>query len=88
LGALLAAPVIASVREIIRYLYMKILGEEPFPPGQELPVEKEPFWRKYTQILLVRFQRKPAPPPPVPAETQTPPPPLEAVASVEENKPK
>jgi len=37
LGALLAAPVIASGREIIRYLYAKILGEDPYPPGQTEP---------------------------------------------------
>jgi predicted PurR-regulated permease PerM len=35
LGALLAAPVIASGREIIRYLYLKVLGQEPFPPEAE-----------------------------------------------------
>lgn len=35
LGALLAAPVIASGREIIRYLYLKVLGQEPFPPETE-----------------------------------------------------
>jgi predicted PurR-regulated permease PerM len=88
LGALLAAPVIASTREIIRYLYFKILGEEPFPPGQELPVEKEPFWRKYVQAWLAPFQRKPVPPVPIPVETQTPPATLETVTPVEENKPK
>jgi predicted PurR-regulated permease PerM len=35
LGALLAAPVIASGREIIRYLYLKMLGQDPYPPGFE-----------------------------------------------------
>ncbi len=88
LGALLAAPVIASMREIIRYLYLKILGEEPFPPGQELPVEKEAFWWKYTQSWLVKFQRKPIPSAPAPIETETPPPALEVAPTAEENKPK
>jgi predicted PurR-regulated permease PerM len=31
LGALLAAPVIGTGREILRYVYRKLLGEEPFP---------------------------------------------------------
>ena len=87
LGALLAAPVIASMREIIRYLYFKILGEEPFPPGHELPVEREAFWWRYTQPWLGWFQRKPVPLHPVPVETQTPPPTLETVTPAEENKP-
>jgi predicted PurR-regulated permease PerM len=34
LGALLAAPVIASIREITRYLYHKIMAQEPFPPNE------------------------------------------------------
>ncbi len=35
LGALLAAPTIASCREIIIYLYNKIFDQDPFPPEQE-----------------------------------------------------
>jgi predicted PurR-regulated permease PerM len=31
LGALLAAPVIGTGREVLRYVYRKLLGEEPFP---------------------------------------------------------
>jgi predicted PurR-regulated permease PerM len=31
LGALLAAPVVGTGREILRYVYRKLLGEEPFP---------------------------------------------------------
>lgn len=41
LGALLAAPVIASGREIVGYLYRKILGEDPFPPEHEVAVERK-----------------------------------------------
>jgi predicted PurR-regulated permease PerM len=37
LGALLATPVIASIREIARYTYLKILGENPYPPEKEVP---------------------------------------------------
>lgn len=32
LGALLATPVIATVRELVGYAYRKMLGENPFPP--------------------------------------------------------
>lgn len=37
LGALLATPVIASMREIVRYVYRKILGEAPFTENDEVP---------------------------------------------------
>ena len=37
LGALLATPVIASARDILRYAYCKLLGEEPFPPPADVP---------------------------------------------------
>ena len=36
LGALLATPVIGTSREILRYIYRKILGEDPFPPEEEV----------------------------------------------------
>lgn len=35
LGALLATPVIATGREVLSYLYRKLLGEPPFPPAPE-----------------------------------------------------
>jgi predicted PurR-regulated permease PerM len=37
IGALLAAPVIASGKEIMNYLYAKILGQAPFPPPKVGP---------------------------------------------------
>ncbi|MFN2175346.1 MAG: AI-2E family transporter, partial [Anaerolineales bacterium] len=37
LGALLAAPVIASSREIFSYLYRHVIGEDPFPPPKPEP---------------------------------------------------
>ncbi len=40
LGALLASPVIAMTKIILKYLYMKVLGEDPFPP--EAPGAEEP----------------------------------------------
>ncbi len=39
LGALLAAPVIASVRVIVNYLYAKIMGTDPFPADEQEPEE-------------------------------------------------
>lgn len=41
LGALLATPFIATMREIVRYAYRKILGEEPFPPEAKVPEAEE-----------------------------------------------
>jgi predicted PurR-regulated permease PerM len=77
LGALIAAPVIASGREIVRYLYLKILGEEPFPPGTEVLAADQVSQIKQLRLLVTRFQmaltrlqstRRPttAPPPPPP----------------------
>jgi hypothetical protein len=41
LGALLAAPVIASGRVIFSYLYRHVIGVHPFPPARLKPVDKE-----------------------------------------------
>jgi len=43
LGALLAAPVMASGREIVRYLYLKMMGEDPYP-AREIVSEPPPVW--------------------------------------------
>ena len=52
-GALLAAPVIASGKEIMNYLYAKILSQEPFPPTQAAS-EKGPIsWQEQLQPLWV-----------------------------------
>jgi hypothetical protein len=45
LGALLAAPVIASVREILIYLYAKMWDQDPFPPQAEEPAPVQPSLR-------------------------------------------
>ena len=37
LGALLAAPVIASGKLIFTYLHRKMLGQEPFPTRETIP---------------------------------------------------
>ena len=49
LGALLAAPVIASARLIILYLHCKVTGAEPFPPSEQTippPPFPKPDWVK------------------------------------------
>jgi hypothetical protein len=56
LGALLAAPVIASGREIISYLYAKILGQDPFPPEDERPELVSVSWQEQWRQLLGRGQ--------------------------------
>lgn len=74
LGALLATPIIATIREIMRYAYHKILGENPFPPGQTK--ETKPAvglsvqMREWLQKGMARF-RKPAPPVTLPEPAQT-----------------
>ena len=57
LGALLAAPVIASVREIVSYLYAKILGEEPFPPETVEPEQEARSWPERARLLASRLQQ-------------------------------
>lgn len=56
-GALLAAPVIASSKEIMSYLYAKILSQDPFPPTQEAPQEEPISWQEQLHALLTRWQR-------------------------------
>lgn len=45
LGALLATPLIATGREVLSYLYRKLLGEPPFPP-RPAPVVAPPKQRQ------------------------------------------
>ncbi|MDM8519277.1 AI-2E family transporter [Anaerolineales bacterium HSG6] len=44
LGALVATPFIASGREVVRYLYAKVLGEEPYPTQPEPQIKLMPIW--------------------------------------------
>ena len=65
LGALLAAPVIASTREIVGYLYAKILGQPPFPPQPETAHPARPGWSEQALMLVTKGRQwlghKPAP---------------------------
>ena len=56
LGALLAAPIIASFREVVSYLHRKILGQEPFPE-EPIPIDQEINWRESMKALILRGQR-------------------------------
>ena len=60
LGALLAAPVIASAREIIRYLYLKMLGQDPYPPGfEETETIKISLWER-SKTFVIKFRQAPS----------------------------
>ncbi len=61
LGTLLATPVIASAREILRYIYDKLQGKDPFPPGEMVEeLEKEPPSRLQQALeqLVQRLSRR------------------------------
>jgi hypothetical protein len=63
---LLAAPVIASIREILGYLYAKILGEDPYPPQPVQPEEITPSMLEQIRSLWARgrqliSRKQPAP---------------------------
>ncbi len=57
LGALLAAPVIASTREILHYLYAKMLGENPYPPRKEEPKVITPSLAEQVKLWVDKGQR-------------------------------
>ncbi len=58
LGVFLAAPVIASLREILGYLYRKVLNVEPFPVAHSAPDEGAvPIDRRRWRDRLMGFLR-------------------------------
>ncbi len=68
LGALLATPVIASGREILIYVYRKMLGQDPFPPREAVPEpEARPtFQQRLLSLLAIAQQRLTRPRTPAP----------------------
>jgi predicted PurR-regulated permease PerM len=62
LGALWAVPVIASSREVLQYLYLKIQDKEPFPLDGEIwgvdkvPEEREVSFRESARSLVDKVQ--------------------------------
>jgi predicted PurR-regulated permease PerM len=68
LGALLAAPVIASVREIVRYLYKKIMNEPPFSSEEESEPPESALLAQSRKLIskaqaMINGKRGQAPPP-------------------------
>jgi hypothetical protein len=82
LGALLAAPIIASTREILRYLYAKIWNEEPFPFQAEEPPQISLSWQEQMAALMARGRQLLARRPGLPAKEKS-----QAAEASSENKP-
>lgn len=66
LGALLATPVIATLREIVHYAYRKVLGENPYPPEEEKAIQAEqapkapPAWLEQIRARFRKLQTRTA----------------------------
>ncbi len=60
LGVLLATPIIASGREIVWYLYAKILGQEPYPypPKAELYPKPTSLWLEQSRAWWLRTLKR------------------------------
>lgn len=62
LGALLATPVTASGREILRYTYAKITDRDPFPPDEDVPTPEPLVKQFWSWVAYLRtFFNKPQP---------------------------
>lgn len=57
MGALLAAPVIASTREVLSYLWAKMLGRDPFPPQPVEIASPRLSTREQLRMLLANVQK-------------------------------
>jgi predicted PurR-regulated permease PerM len=58
LGALLATPVIATGREVLHYIYRKMLGQEPFQ-NEDIPLESGTLPSgNWLSSLFTEFQRR------------------------------
>jgi predicted PurR-regulated permease PerM len=78
LGALLAAPVIASMREISGYFYAKILGQEPYPAQADTPEPEAPSWLERGRQVAGKLQQiwwRPGSPPALTKDATIDPPP-------------
>lgn len=56
LGALLAAPFIATIKEIIEYMHRKVMGLDPFPEDT-VPIDRQMSWGESIKLLILRGQR-------------------------------
>jgi predicted PurR-regulated permease PerM len=57
LGALLATPVIATFREVLHYIYLKMQEQEPIQEENAAPKSGTPPSRNWLASLLATFQR-------------------------------
>ncbi|MEJ2748012.1 MAG: AI-2E family transporter [Anaerolineae bacterium] len=56
LGAVLAAPVIASLKLLGTYAWRKMFDQYPFPQPEKIPPPK-PGWREQGKSLLAKIQQ-------------------------------
>ncbi len=66
MGVVLAAPTIASMRVLGRYLYARLADKDPFPDQhayKTLPPPEPRIWKKVPQVQVKRDSRKPTKPP-------------------------
>lgn len=56
LGALLAAPIIASIKEIFEFVHRKLLGKDPFPDEEEKVIAPIP-WRESFRAIILKGQQ-------------------------------
>jgi len=56
LGALLAAPLIASLKEVLEYIRHKLTGEDPFPVDDSV-AKPETSWWEAIKLLIMRGQK-------------------------------
>ena len=54
LGAIITVPALPSGIEVVRYLYLKTLGDDPFPPEPEEPEESGTSWRESASAMEAR----------------------------------
>jgi hypothetical protein len=58
LGALLATPVIATGREVLHYIYRKMMGQNPIQIEDTAPKSGAPPPGNWLSSLLAEFQRR------------------------------
>ena len=62
LGVVLAAPTIASMRVLGRYIYARLADQDPFPEQhayKTLPPPEPRIWKKVPQVQVKRGHQKP-----------------------------
>jgi len=57
LGALIAAPVMATGREVVAYAYAKVLMQDPYPPEEEVVQEKTKTLDRAKTLWLILWHK-------------------------------